>query len=98
MVRYFPRLNYEGKGDCSPLSLQGSTSSEFITIKRAIELTTVNYAYTCWHSKQVFGLADRPNYRALETLVGYAIICNTGGDENRANKRAPDSSKRGLYP
>ncbi len=33
----------------------------------------------------------------LKIRAKYAMVYLTGGDENRSNKRAPDSSKRGLY-
>jgi hypothetical protein len=33
----------------------------------------------------------------LKTRANCAIVWLTGEDENRLNKRAPDSSKRGLY-
>ena len=32
----------------------------------------------------------------LKIRVNYAIVYLTGDDEDRSNKRAPDSSKRGL--
>ena len=36
------------------------------------------------------------SYVMLKTRANYVIVCLTGDGEKRSNKRAPDSSKRGL--